>query len=249
MVTTNVIPWAERLRPYPQASWQLVLALLLVGSSGCAIPGLRQKADNGVPVASAKNPVVQVISLWRPSDGPGIDKVRTRGFAGQLMFLTAGSPVPAGVQGKVRILLYDDPSAETDSPKPIHQFDFEPEAWQLYRRETALGAVYDVFIPYVRRGNHAAYCRLQVCFMPEGGATFSSDIARLTLPASPGARPGEKPDQAVASVTQAPTAPQDAQAPASPLPAAAPNLTDQQPVHAAVQAVAQTRREAGVPRR
>ncbi|MDB5385865.1 MAG: hypothetical protein JWM11_1511, partial [Planctomycetaceae bacterium] len=80
-----------------------------------------------------------------------------------------------------RIYLFDDQGTEEEQSKPIYQFDFEPEAWQLHSSMTELGPAYNVFIPYTRKGRNQANCALRIRYNPPSGTPVFSQMATLTL--------------------------------------------------------------------
>ena len=168
-----------------------LLALAVGGLQGCALSDKtdNKKAQEPIPIATAENPVHEIVSMWKPTKGPGRDKQLTRGFGGQILFFTNGSPVPAIVKDKVRVCLYKNSDDANEQDQPLHHFDFEPEAWNLYVRETALGPIYTVFIPYPLPGDERVRCRLQVKLMPESPMEVASQAVDATLPQQIAANP------------------------------------------------------------
>jgi hypothetical protein len=135
---------------------------------------LQQEAPN--------NPVVQLIPVWTEAEGPGVDnQMVTRGFGGQIYFITEQRGLPSEVKGSVRIYLFDDQGTEAEQTKPIYQFDFDADAWQLHAMKTKLGPAYSVFIPYTRKGRNLANCALRIRYTPPTGAAIFSQMATLTL--------------------------------------------------------------------
>ncbi len=169
------------------------LLLLLAAFSGCSSlhkPSLFKRSN--FVEAGPKNPVVDVVCLWEPAEGRGLDSLPTRGFAGQLLFLTRGSAEPAKVDGEIRVYVFDDQGPVDEQSKPIHQYDFKGQALSQYLCETNMGAAYQLFIPYPRKGTLEAKCALRVRFTPaDGGSPVYSKMADLTLP---GAKPKEMAD-------------------------------------------------------
>jgi hypothetical protein len=157
---------------------------LLCLACGCATPGFLKFSKDDFPKAGPKNPVVQIAAFWQPSNGIGIDKRACRGFAGQILFITDGSPTPALVDGTVRIYLYDDQGSHDERARPIHQFDFVPDAWKAHASKGKLGLTYSVFIPYTRKGNHEAHCSLMLRFTPREGPLAFSEMINVELPGS-----------------------------------------------------------------
>ncbi|MEO8498994.1 MAG: hypothetical protein ABI614_28355, partial [Planctomycetota bacterium] len=69
----------------------LTLSVTLSQVAGCATMKLPLfKADKHVK-ADAKNPATQIICVWQPAEGRGLDEMPGRGFAGQIVFMTAKS--------------------------------------------------------------------------------------------------------------------------------------------------------------
>jgi hypothetical protein len=133
-------------------------------------------------VASAANPVARILCFWEPSEGLGVDGRPTRGFAGQLLFMTNGGAMPAEVNGDVRIYVFDDQGTYEEQARPIHQFDFKSAAWSQHLGETTLGPAYQVFIPYTRKGPHQARCALRVRLQPGDGPVVFSEMVKVILP-------------------------------------------------------------------
>lgn len=153
--------------------------------AGCAsIDVFGWMKQDTTPVASAKNPVVQVLALWQPGEGTDGDGNPCRGFVGQIYFFTRESPIPATVDGDVRVYVFDDQGAEAEQVKPIHQFDFSPEAWKQHAGKGKLGPTYALFIPYTRKGAHAAQCALRVRFNARSGQKIFSEMSTIALSGS-----------------------------------------------------------------
>ncbi|MCA9024396.1 MAG: hypothetical protein KDA86_04210 [Planctomycetaceae bacterium] len=160
------------------------LMITLAALAGCSSLDATSlfKQSNFVE-AGPKNPVIDVVCLWEPAEGRGLDNLPTRGFAGQLLFLTRGTAEPAKVDGDVRVYLFDDQGKPEDQSKPIHQFDFKGGTFSQYLCETNMGAAYQLFIPYPRKGTHEVNCALRVRFTPaEGSSPVYSKMANVTLP-------------------------------------------------------------------
>ncbi len=154
------------------------LAWVCLWSTGCAT---LQFPWEKVPHASARNPVVQVLCLWEPAEGRDPEGRACRGFAGQIIFLGNKGGTPVAVDGKVRIKEYDEQSGSAEDSKPLHQFDFDAGSWNVHLHVGTLGPTYNVFIPYMRKGNHEARCELQLEFTPDQGMPISSAVMPLLL--------------------------------------------------------------------
>lgn len=157
-------------------------ALSVVCSAiGCA-NGQLMGFGNQSPKATLRNPVVQMLALWQPGDGIGLDDKSSRGFSGQVYFFTQNKDFPAIVDGTVRVYVFDNQGTEEEQGKPLHQFEFPPEAWDTHRFDSKLGTVYNVFVPYPRKGGHEAECTLQVRFTPRSGPTVYTEMTKIVLP-------------------------------------------------------------------
>lgn len=183
----------------PAAVWCLVLTTTLSTLSGCAT--LKFPWEKRTPVASLKNPVVQVVCLWEPSEGRDPDGKPCRGFAGQIMFIGNKGGTPVAVDGSVRIEEYEDQAGVTEEGEPLHIFQFDAKTWKTHLHVGTLGPSYHVFIPYMRKGPHEARCMLQTFYTPEkNGAPMSSGITQIALGGTKA-----KPTANVAATQPAPT--------------------------------------------
>lgn len=164
-------------RIFPQ--WMGCLAALCLCTTGCAT--LRFPWDDGIPEATKRNPVVQIIALWEPSQGRDPEGKACRGFAGQLLFLANKGGTPVAIDGTVRIIEFDQFGGTGEDAQPVHQFDFDSRAWKVHLQTGTLGPTYHVFIPYMRPGNHDAYCELKVEYTPTDAPKVLSDATKVTL--------------------------------------------------------------------
>ncbi len=162
----------------------LTLSVTLLHGSGCATMKLPLFKTEQHVKADAKNPVTQITCVWQPAEGPGLDELPARGFAGQIVFLTAKSPTPVEVEGDVTIYLFDDHGTAEERARPLHVFRFVGGIWQTYLTPTTWGPTYQLFIPYVRKGLHRASCSLAVQIETPEGRRVSSDMANIVLPGS-----------------------------------------------------------------
>lgn len=183
----------------------VLTALMLVGCSANGLPspvkGLA-RIDDEPAVATRENRVVRMACLWQPGEGTGLDGKPTRGFAGQVFFFAAGSDAPVKVDGAVRIYEFDDQGPREEQVKAIHQFDFPPEVWSLYHRDSQWGPSYQVFIPYVRKGSHAADCVLRVRLTAEGRPSVYSEMSTVELSGTKGPAPGTQAARQNAAATE-----------------------------------------------
>ena len=160
----------------------VLTAPLLSSLAGCAAINPFDRAPNEIVKADAEHPVAQVLCLWQPAEGRGLDDLPSRGFAGQIIFLTAQARTPVEVEGDVTIYLFDDQSPPDQQSQPIHVFRFVDGSWQAHLQQTAWGPTYQLFVPYVRKGNRAADCVLCVRLDPHEGPRVKSDLAKIDLP-------------------------------------------------------------------
>lgn len=159
-----------------------VFAILPMFLTGCAGLDFWPGGKANYPTASKKKPATQIITMWKPAKGKGLKGRPTRGFAGQVMFFTARDAIPAVVNGKVRVYLFDNHGTQEEQSKPIHQFDFEPEAWNTHAEYSKLGPAYNIFIPYTRSDGHEVDCTLSIRLSPaDGGPVIFSEEANITL--------------------------------------------------------------------
>jgi hypothetical protein len=147
--------------------------------------------------ATPQNPAVEILALWQPAEGAGPNGLPTRGLAGQIMFFTRGHETPVKVNGETRIYLFDDVGTEQAQSKPIHQFKFASDVWNMQLQDSLLGPSYQVFVPYVRRDPHRVNCTLSVKFTSANAPTIYSKMVTVTLPGPPRPEP-EKVDNAEA---------------------------------------------------
>lgn len=158
-------------------------ALALVLLSGCGASSYVRIGKQKMLRATPENPAVHILAIWEPSEGRGLDGLPTKGFAGQLLFITRRSNSPVVVDGSVRVYVFDDVGTVEEQGRPIHQFDFSPEAWNVHVQNTTLGPSYHVFIPYTRENNpYQTKCALRVRMVSSAGEPIYSDLVEVTLP-------------------------------------------------------------------
>ncbi|HCO25152.1 hypothetical protein [Gimesia maris] len=147
--------------------------------------------------ATAKKPAIEIVALWEPAEGKGVDGMPTRGFAGQLLFFQHNNTSPVYVKGEVYVNLYDDQGNATEQKNPIHQYKFDSGAWQVHAVESTLGPAYQVFIPYVRKGRDQAECALRVQLTQKDAPEIFSRMISVKLD-------GKTPQATQESVAQTP---------------------------------------------
>lgn len=163
-------------------SFRRIIGWVLIGccASGCAALQLPWGKERFAK-ASSQNPVVQIVCLWEQAEGRDPDNVPCRGFAGQIMFLGNRHATPVEIEGDIRIYLFDDFGTVEEQSKPLHQFDFNHDAWKIHLTKSAVGPSYSVFVPYTRRGQHNPKCSLRLRLTPKSGPVIFSDMTTLPL--------------------------------------------------------------------
>ncbi len=164
--------------------WCLAAAVLsLIPLSGCATmtSAVGQLPFAGPTKESPKHPVVEVLTLWQPGQGPSEKGTTTRGFAGQIMFFAHGSKTPVAITGAVRVYVFDDQGTPEEQAKPIHVFEFGEGTFQQYATKNNIGHAYQLFIPYTRPGDHRAVCSLRVKYKSTSGREVLSDPSSIIL--------------------------------------------------------------------
>ena len=159
---------------------RLLCGGLLLTSVGCATLQLPFGKDR-IQKASARNPVVQIVCIWQPSEGRDPSGMPCRGFAGQILFLAGRNALPVQVEGDVRIYLFDDKGTSEEQAKPIHQYDFDSGSWSVHLTKGTLGPTYSVFVPYTRRGTYEAKCALRLRLKSGDQPAVFSDMAAVPL--------------------------------------------------------------------
>lgn len=159
----------------------LLIVLASFCGTGCAGIDSFWESKPAYPMASKERPASQIIAMWQPARGTHHGRP-ARGFAGNIMFFTARSAMPALVNGTVRVYLFEDQGSPEDQAKPIRQYDFPAEVWNTYAQMSKIGPTYTVFIPYPKAGRHEAKCTLALRLIPEdGGPPLFSEEAQVTL--------------------------------------------------------------------
>ncbi len=167
------------MSPVCRSGFSLLACWLTLTAVGCATFDLTN-IDLRSRKATARRPAIRIVCLWEPAEGRDPKGVPCKGFAGQILFLTSSS-LPVSVEGDVRVYLFDDQGTAEDQAKPLHQFDFDTGAWSQHYSYGTLGPAYNVFIPYMRRGNNDATCALRVRLTPTTGPAIFSDMTSIKL--------------------------------------------------------------------
>ena len=127
--------------------------------------------------------VVQIVALWEPSNGKGIDDKPARGFAGHILFFGTDTDTGCRVRGTVNIYEYDQYDADSlDDLTPLHTFSFHPDIWEGHRSEGTLGHSYSCFIPYMNKHRNQVNCGLKVELITDDGQKITSEVTEVLLP-------------------------------------------------------------------
>jgi len=89
--------------------------------------------------------VQRILTMWTFSSQEEPDGSKTPGFAGKVLFFAAGSDEPVAASGHIEIQVHEQ---QADEWQLRRKFVSEPDVWKRNSRQTALGTVYDVFIPH-----------------------------------------------------------------------------------------------------
>ncbi|WP_299463174.1 hypothetical protein [uncultured Gimesia sp.] len=177
-----------------------LLTLLLFSTSVTGCTSLALSSWNWKTAknfATPKKPAVEIVALWEPAEGKGVDGLPTRGFAGQILFFQHNNSSPVYAKGEVMVYLYDDQGDLKEQSKPLHQYKFDSGAWQVHAVESTLGPAYQVFIPYVRKGRDQAECALRVQLTQKDAPDIYSRMISVKLE-------GKTPQVTEESLTQQP---------------------------------------------
>ena len=131
-------------KPQTQSGLMSLLWLLLCGSMLCGCTMLKEK----VPLLkkSDKPVVVQrILTMWTFSSQEEPDGSKTPGFVGKVLFFAAGSDKPVAASGQIEVQVFEQQGEEW---RLRRKFVSEPDVWKRNERQTALGTVYDVFVPH-----------------------------------------------------------------------------------------------------
>ncbi len=178
-----------------QNRWTVFLTVSWLAASlaGCASTGLFKSSKNDFPKAGPKHPVTHLVGVWQPAMGP-FENRTMRGFTGQVLFFSEGSDQPVQVDGDVRIYVFDDQGSPEQQVVPIHELTITAAEWSSLLSRGPLGATYNIFIPYIRPGNHEAKCALRIRYIPKGGGPAAySDMVNICLEGKKKAVPADSP--------------------------------------------------------
>lgn len=132
--------------------WSLCAVLLGVLTLGCA----STTSSFYEQVASAKKGsadnarIGRILPLWSIATQQDPNGLESQGFLGKVMFFGAGSDRSRTVDNGVRVLISE---AIDDTWQLKQEFIITPEALTKKRNSTALGEVYELFIPHEIRAD------------------------------------------------------------------------------------------------
>jgi len=95
-----------------QSILSFTLVSLIFSLTGCAATSIFKLGGDQFPKSGANNPVVRILGLWQPMQGPGLHNETARGFGGQILFFDKNDDAPAQVDGEVRVYVFDDQGSE-----------------------------------------------------------------------------------------------------------------------------------------
>jgi hypothetical protein len=113
----------------------------------CTLCGCTMLKEN-VPLLKKSEksaPVQRILTMWTFSSQEEPDGSTTPGFVGKVLFFAAGSDKPISATGQIEIHVYEQ---QGDEWRLRRKFVSEPDVWKHNERQTALGTVYDVFVPH-----------------------------------------------------------------------------------------------------
>ncbi|MBI3863336.1 MAG: hypothetical protein HY290_15705 [Planctomycetia bacterium] len=166
-----------------------ILTALMLVLTGCASTGLFKSHDDFAK-ESPRNPVMRILTMWQPSEGMW-DGRTVRGVAGQIYLFGMNGSAPLKVDGEAVIQVFDDQGTPEEQAKPFHEFKFDRGAWNAHLTKGALGATYDFFIPYTRKGKQEARMTLLVRYITKEGKSLDSELVNVVLEGTKAKKPAE----------------------------------------------------------
>lgn len=149
--------------------WFMIVCLLL--TAGCqAMPnmGLLLKEDK------TNRSVRRALTMWAFSSQEQADGQMQTGFQGKALFFGEGNDEARATSGHIEVLIYELVATEW---KLRRKFISEGEAWKQNERETALGTVYDIFVPHETQPQQRY--ALVLTLQAEDGKIVKSPVAHL----------------------------------------------------------------------
>jgi len=149
------------------------LALLWITLAGCGVTTLldRPRMDD---VREVTPEVSHILVIWHPSTKDSPDAI-TEGFHGTLMFFRGDNPLSQKVANPAVVMLFN--SIQKNDWTLHRQYQFTPSAWKSHERTTAIGTVYNIFVPgSVAPDSHLG---IRIQHTSKSGKTTFSDLAEV----------------------------------------------------------------------
>lgn len=167
---TSAVSKTSHLRPERRRVLGFLLStvVLLTGCESAprfTLPWKKSKADQ---------PVRRALTMWTFSSREAADGQTESGFQGKALFFAEGSDDAHPASGHVEVHIYELANAEWQLRR---RFVSEGEAWKQNERETALGTVYDIFVPH-DTDSQRRYS-IVLTLQTDDGTTIKSPVAHL----------------------------------------------------------------------
>lgn len=149
----------------------ILLCVMTTMLSGCesaprfALPWKKKESDR---------PVRRALTMWTFSSREMPDGQTESGFQGKALFFAEGSDDARPANGNVEVLVYELANAEWQLRR---RFVSDGEAWKQNERETALGTVYDIFVPH--ETNSQRRYSIVLYLQSDDGNRIKSPVAHL----------------------------------------------------------------------
>ncbi len=158
-------------RPCRVGAARLILLACVLLSTGCqALPNLGMLLKQ----EDAKGPIRRALTMWTFSSQEQPDGQFQTGFQGKALFFGEGSDQAQPASGHIEVQVYESVESEW---KLRRRFISEGEAWKQNERETALGTVYDIFVPHETQSQQR-YALLLI-LQTKDGNVVKSPVAHL----------------------------------------------------------------------
>jgi hypothetical protein len=155
-----------------RAVWATGLALTCVIFTGCN--AWKQSSLSWLPWNRTKvsespyQQPVRMAVIWTETSLNPPNKPPVRGFGGRIFFFNnRNQPIP--VDGQLVVYAYDETDVEHPKREPDRRYVFTPEQFTEQYRETALGASYNVWLPWDAVGNPQRSITLMPVFTSVNG--------------------------------------------------------------------------------
>ena len=151
------------------------LALCWLTLAGCSVTTLldRSRMDD---LREVTPEVSHILVIWHPSTKDSKDK-RTEGFHGTLMFFRGDNPLSQKVANPAVVMLFN--SIQKKAWTLHRQYQFTPSAWKSHERTTAIGTVYNIFVPGSVAPGLGSHLGIRIQHTSKSGKTTFSDLAEM----------------------------------------------------------------------